>query len=89
MAALRAELYEERRGGVHPGVYQLVDGQSWVLVGRAGKRWWAQFHMHRDDDSLLARDTQTGNVIVLQRAHVLDMWVLHDKAIHLRMINNL
>jgi hypothetical protein len=89
LAALRAELYEERRGGVHPGVYQLVDGQSWVLVGRAGKRWWLKFEAHRDDDSIHAYDPATGNIFVLQRVHVLDVWVYHNSTIHLRMLRNL
>ena len=89
LAALRAELYEERQDGVHPGVCQLVDGQSWVLAGRAGKRRWLKFETHRDYDSIHARDPATGNMFVLQRVHVLDVWVYHNSTIHLRMLCNL
>ena len=74
--ALRTELFEERKHGVHERVHQLVAGRSWILVGKGGKRFWVVFYEHRDSNSLRAYEQSTGNMLVLQRSHVLDIRTL-------------
>jgi hypothetical protein len=86
LAALRAELYTEHPEGGHCRLHQLVAGRSWVRVEKGGTRSWLKFYDHRDRSSLRVYDNATGDICVLQRVHVLDIWTMSENAVQLRML---